>query len=32
VLVPKSRVARVLQAIANDDQLSIVPTYLAGGQ
>ncbi|MCY7413284.1 MAG: hypothetical protein LH471_09680 [Salinibacterium sp.] len=31
VLVPKSRVARVLQAIANDDQLSIVPTYLTGG-
>jgi hypothetical protein len=32
VLVPKARVARVLQAIANDDQLSIVPTYLAGSQ
>lgn len=32
VLVPKARVARVLQAIANDDQLSIVPTYLAGVQ
>lgn len=30
VLIPKSRVARVLEAIANDDVLSIVPASIPG--
>ncbi len=31
VLVPRTRVARLLQAIANDDALSVVPTGLPLG-
>jgi hypothetical protein len=30
VLVPKSKIARVLEALANDDAISVVPSSIPG--